>query len=74
MNVATILSGHGVGVVRDVLVGHLLAKGLLAQLPLEPVTGPLSYYFLCPRERVNRPSIKTILAWLRRQVSPTSNP
>jgi LysR family glycine cleavage system transcriptional activator len=71
--IATILSGHGVGVVRDVLVGHFLAKGLLTRLPFEPVRGPLSYYFLCPRERVGRPSIKSFLAWLRRELNSSSS-
>ena len=65
--VAAIVSGHGIGAVRDVLVDHLIADGRLTVLPFEAVDGPLSYHFLCPFDTVERPEIQALLAWLRRE-------
>nr|WP_209100738.1 LysR substrate-binding domain-containing protein [Shimia sp. R10_1] len=65
--VNAILYGRGVGVVRDVIAQHLLATGDLVQLPFEPVTGPFSYYFLCPERRVEQPRVQAFLSWLRKE-------
>ena len=65
--VETIVSGHGVGVVRDVLVEHLLEDGRLVQLPLQPVPGPYSYYFVCPEDRADRPQLTILLQWLQNE-------
>ena len=65
--VNAILYGRGVGVVRDVIAQHLLATGDLVQLPFKPVTGPFSYYFLCPERRVEQPRVQAFLSWLRKE-------
>lgn len=65
--VAAIVSGHGIGAVRDVLVDHLVREGRLTALPFEAVDGPLSYYFLCPFDAVERREIQALLGWLRRE-------
>lgn len=61
----TILAGHGFGIVRDVLVDHLLSAGHLVELPFKSVPGPRSYHFMCPRKRLHRPEVQALLTWLR---------
>ncbi len=62
---AAIATGHGIGVVRDVLAGHLLATGQLVALPFQSVKGPHAYHFLCPEGRMEQPRVQEFLSWLR---------
>lgn len=64
-SLAAMTAGHGIGVVRDVIAGHLLADGQLAALPFKPVKGPHAYHFLCPKGRMDQPRVKAFLSWLR---------
>ena len=65
--VTTILAGHGFGIVRDVLVEHLVRAGLLIELPFKSVPGPRGYHFMCPRKRLHRPEVQALLTWLRKE-------
>ncbi|MCT4554559.1 MAG: LysR substrate-binding domain-containing protein [Pelagimonas sp.] len=59
--------GPGIGVVRNVVVQHLLASGGLVALPFKPVTGPFAYHFICPTKRIEQPRIQAFLTWLRQE-------
>lgn len=65
--IATLLSGYGLGIVRDVLIEHHIKSGALIPLDFESAAGPFSYHFLCPQERVSRPEIQLLLTWLRKE-------
>ncbi len=67
-SLTAIVSGHGVGVVRDVVAGHLLKTGQLVRLPFKSVKGPHSYFFLCPKGRIDQPRVQAFLSWLRSEV------
>lgn len=60
-----LVSGHGVGVVRDVLADHYLREGRLVRLPFASVKGPFSYFFLCPTHRLEQPAVQAFRTWLK---------
>ena len=67
--VNAILYSRGIGVVRDVIAHHLLATGALVRLQFEPVEGPFSYFFICPKRRLEQPRVQAFLHWLRKEAA-----
>lgn len=67
--VNAILHSRGIGVVRDVIARHLLARGALVRLPFQSVQGPFSYYFICPEKRIEQPRVQAFLHWLRKEAA-----
>ncbi|KIC08899.1 hypothetical protein RA19_18430 [Leisingera sp. ANG-M1] len=63
-----LVSGHGVGVVRDVLANQYLRDGRLVRLPFASVKGPFSYYFLCPTHRLEQPAVQAFRSWLKTEI------
>lgn len=63
-----LVSGHGVGVVRDVLADHYIRDKRLVRLPFSSVKGPFSYYFLCPPHRLEQPAVQAFRAWLKSEI------
>lgn len=64
-----VLAGQGVMLGRSVLVADTLASGALVAPLKEKLPSGVSYYFVCPEDRMQEPKIAAFLAWIREETS-----
>ena len=62
-----VLAGQGVMLGRNVLVADALETGALIAPLEEKLPAGVSYYFVCPEDRLEEPKITAFLEWLREE-------
>ena len=68
------IDGQGVALGRSVLTADALAEGRLVRPFDIALPGAFAYYFVCPREAVDRPKIKAFRDWLLAEVAGGTAP
>lgn len=61
--------GQGVALASSVLAADDLARGRLVRpFPLK-VVAPFAYWLVCPRHHLERPAVKSFVAWVRQEAA-----
>jgi len=65
--------GTGIALARDLLVAGDLERGRLVRPFEASFESSVQYHFVCPPQRINDPSIQTLLTWLKATAEATIN-